>query len=393
MTRPLTGRRNPLFNHRTAGAVPVATARRPVGYGNSLHRLERKHRKRQPLPTFLLQNMAAPEINNGVFIVRERRPHTMIVISALASFILSRNQYANGDLAMILGVWHFACKSHADVKRIGTSSWREWPASGILTSDGIPAVRIGNPVALIVSCEDRLFLAVAQVSEQILCLVPATLDDDPTQQNNRCWLFKLEAICMNILGNLIHPLKPSIVQACLIIEVDPASRAARESDVHNPSTCSNCTPAVSIDASNGKHVLEHMGGHVLFNAIPRDVQQCYAARQINGVRSACGNPIHLNMAAAAVAKESSLYKVPDKVPPVEYKTSATVTGIKGMRAKWDNHFKFLKHRNLKEKSQRSPLVISEAHSLRIALYYIIADSVRLKRDATAMAQTEGLDAN
>ncbi|KAJ7479249.1 hypothetical protein FB451DRAFT_1451164 [Mycena latifolia] len=47
-------------------------------------------------------------------VVRERRPHP--IVGAMASFILSRNRYANGDLAMILG-WHFASKSHIDVKR------------------------------------------------------------------------------------------------------------------------------------------------------------------------------------------------------------------------------------------------------------------------------------
>ncbi|KAJ7939688.1 hypothetical protein B0H13DRAFT_2300386 [Mycena leptocephala] len=29
-----------------------------------------------------------------------------------------RNQYASGDLALPLGIWHFACKSHIDVKRV-----------------------------------------------------------------------------------------------------------------------------------------------------------------------------------------------------------------------------------------------------------------------------------
>ncbi|KAJ7206105.1 hypothetical protein GGX14DRAFT_644132 [Mycena pura] len=48
-----------------------------------------------------------------------------IQISAVSAFIISRNRYANGDLAMILGIWLFACKSHIDIKgtyrRLGTS--------------------------------------------------------------------------------------------------------------------------------------------------------------------------------------------------------------------------------------------------------------------------------
>ncbi|KAJ7183909.1 hypothetical protein C8R46DRAFT_1159212 [Mycena filopes] len=61
--------------------------------------------------------MSAPRVK-GVFVVRKRRPHPMIQVSAIASFIISRNRYANGDLAMILGLWHIACKSHVDVKRV-----------------------------------------------------------------------------------------------------------------------------------------------------------------------------------------------------------------------------------------------------------------------------------
>ncbi|KAJ7693502.1 hypothetical protein B0H16DRAFT_1751478 [Mycena metata] len=63
----------------------------------------------------LTEFMAVPRVK-GVFTVRERRPHPMIQVSAIASFIVSRNRYANGDLAMILGIWHFACKSHVDLK-------------------------------------------------------------------------------------------------------------------------------------------------------------------------------------------------------------------------------------------------------------------------------------
>ena len=71
----------------------------------------------------------------GVFIVKKRRPHptvsffyqfwrfdvltiSQVQVGAISSFILSRNHFANGDLAMALGVWHFAAKSHIDVKRV-----------------------------------------------------------------------------------------------------------------------------------------------------------------------------------------------------------------------------------------------------------------------------------
>ncbi|KAJ7751341.1 hypothetical protein B0H16DRAFT_1691293 [Mycena metata] len=41
-----------------------------------------------------------------------------IQVAAISSFIVSRNQYVTGDLALPLGIWHFACKSHVDVKRV-----------------------------------------------------------------------------------------------------------------------------------------------------------------------------------------------------------------------------------------------------------------------------------
>ncbi|KAJ7194278.1 hypothetical protein GGX14DRAFT_378101, partial [Mycena pura] len=41
-----------------------------------------------------------------------------IQVAAISSFILSLNQYASGDLVLPFGIWHFACESHIDVKRV-----------------------------------------------------------------------------------------------------------------------------------------------------------------------------------------------------------------------------------------------------------------------------------
>ncbi|KAJ7883176.1 hypothetical protein B0H14DRAFT_3082456 [Mycena olivaceomarginata] len=65
----------------------------------------------------LTEAMAAPR-KNGVVVVRKRRPHPVIQVGAISSFVLSRNRYASGDLALPLALWHFACKSHVDVKRV-----------------------------------------------------------------------------------------------------------------------------------------------------------------------------------------------------------------------------------------------------------------------------------
>jgi len=41
-----------------------------------------------------------------------------IQVGAISSMVLGRNRYANAYLAMNLSIWHFACKSHVDVKRV-----------------------------------------------------------------------------------------------------------------------------------------------------------------------------------------------------------------------------------------------------------------------------------
>ncbi|KAJ6550402.1 hypothetical protein DFH09DRAFT_1501362 [Mycena vulgaris] len=66
---------------------------------------------------YLTEMMAGPA-EGGVIKVRRRRPHTTIQVGAISSFVLARNRYANGYLALALAVWQFACKSHVDEKRI-----------------------------------------------------------------------------------------------------------------------------------------------------------------------------------------------------------------------------------------------------------------------------------
>jgi hypothetical protein len=101
---------------------------------------------------------------------------------------------------------------------------------------GAPSLRIGNPFAVLVRCEGLIVLAVAQVNRlkfagrddlnelplhllvdptarvdsQILRLLPATLDDDPTQVHDWCWSLQMEASCDNISGQHVHPVNPSV---------------------------------------------------------------------------------------------------------------------------------------------------------------------------------------
>ncbi|KAN0138828.1 hypothetical protein V8E53_003216 [Lactarius tabidus] len=92
---------------------------------------------------------------------------------------------------------------------------------------GMPSLHISNPIAVLVQCKNLVVLAVAQINQlkfagkdnlselpihlladptakvdlQILCLVPATLNDDPTQ---------MEALCDNIPGQGVHLINPSL---------------------------------------------------------------------------------------------------------------------------------------------------------------------------------------
>ncbi|KAJ7688947.1 hypothetical protein B0H17DRAFT_937725, partial [Mycena rosella] len=44
----------------------------------------------------------------GQVIVKKTRPHPIIQVGAISSFITSRNRYASGDLGLLLGLWLFA---------------------------------------------------------------------------------------------------------------------------------------------------------------------------------------------------------------------------------------------------------------------------------------------
>jgi hypothetical protein len=110
--------------------------------------------------------------------------------------------------------------------------------NGLIFSDstaGAPSLRIGNPIAALVTCEEKIFLAVGQVNRivfgsqetdtvvldllpdpgtkisfQILRLLPATQDDDPDGLHDWRWGSSLEATCSDVPGNLVQPLNPTV---------------------------------------------------------------------------------------------------------------------------------------------------------------------------------------
>ncbi|KAJ7815211.1 hypothetical protein B0H13DRAFT_2242621 [Mycena leptocephala] len=83
----------------------------------SIQGLADKYQERDPFIWYMTECFCAPRVK-GEVVMRKRRPHPVIQVGALSAFIVSRNPYASGDLALPLGIWHFACKSHVDVKRV-----------------------------------------------------------------------------------------------------------------------------------------------------------------------------------------------------------------------------------------------------------------------------------
>lgn len=101
---------------------------------------------------------------------------------------------------------------------------------------GAPSLRIGNPVAILVKCNDMIVMAIAQVNRlkfasrenvlelpihlladptakvdaQIICLRPATLDDDPTQVHDWYWSSEMGSSCDNVPGHYVQPINPSV---------------------------------------------------------------------------------------------------------------------------------------------------------------------------------------
>ncbi|KAF8888940.1 hypothetical protein CPB84DRAFT_1816490 [Gymnopilus junonius] len=74
--------------------------------GFSITGLSEKYKDHAPVTWHLMEAMAGNQ-KNGV-----------VQVGTISSFIFACNHYANGDLAMALGIWHFVAKSHVNVKCI-----------------------------------------------------------------------------------------------------------------------------------------------------------------------------------------------------------------------------------------------------------------------------------
>ncbi|KAJ6505313.1 hypothetical protein C8R45DRAFT_894591 [Mycena sanguinolenta] len=83
----------------------------------TIQELAFQHQKEDPFLWYLTECFTASR-KKGQVIIKKTRPHPVIQVGAISSFIVSRNQYASGELGLPLGIWLFACQAHVDVKRV-----------------------------------------------------------------------------------------------------------------------------------------------------------------------------------------------------------------------------------------------------------------------------------
>ncbi|KAF8144094.1 hypothetical protein K438DRAFT_1910977 [Mycena galopus ATCC 62051] len=83
----------------------------------TLDSLGAQYQEEDPFLWYLTECFSASR-NKGKVVVKKTRPHPIIQVGAISSFIVCRNQYASGELAFALGIWLFASQAHVDIKRV-----------------------------------------------------------------------------------------------------------------------------------------------------------------------------------------------------------------------------------------------------------------------------------
>ncbi|KAJ7697092.1 hypothetical protein B0H16DRAFT_1350278 [Mycena metata] len=83
----------------------------------TIDELARQYKTEDEFLWWLTECMAGSR-KNGKVVVKKTRPHPVIQVGAISSFITARNQYASGDLGLSIGLWLFATQAHIDVKRV-----------------------------------------------------------------------------------------------------------------------------------------------------------------------------------------------------------------------------------------------------------------------------------
>ena len=102
------------------------------------------------------------------------------------------------------------------------------------SDDSLPSVKLNHPIASVLKCESRLFICIGEVNNltldskhvdqilidvlleplavvgfQLLYIVPADCDDDPSLQNDWRWSFR-RGTSYQVPGRLVEPVNPSI---------------------------------------------------------------------------------------------------------------------------------------------------------------------------------------
>ncbi|KAF7344645.1 hypothetical protein MVEN_01624700 [Mycena venus] len=197
-------------------------------------------------------------------------------------------------------------------------------------------------------------------------------------------------------------------KACFLCEHDTNGRSI---DTEPQKICPKCTPSVPLDIAHGQRILEHCAAHLLYDSsINRQHELCglcmrptpmcvFYLRRTNGKpqidwdKSTCQLKVSIRYAVAAESTSASpCSNVPvictlcgPKRPAVwKYNLEAHFRNVHqlhnpqswpmnvgitddektGLKRIWDSRQNYPRPRNLKKK--KNPLVISEAHSSRLA---------------------------
>ena len=158
----------------------------------------------------------------------------------------------------------------------------------------------------------------AKVDFQILRMVPAAQDDDPSDEYDWCWSQAMEVACHDVPGRLICMVNPGIIihepgkpmylfkslallvlagylhrhlspcninsvpivkctlyfpyrfkgKACFLIEGSEGDTIGEEG-----SLCTKCGPRTSLDRMNAQCIIEHMATHILYDPTIRSHPQ------------------------------------------------------------------------------------------------------------------------
>ncbi|KAH9004151.1 hypothetical protein EDB86DRAFT_3208354 [Lactarius hatsudake] len=274
----------------------------------------------------------------------------------------------------------------------------------ITSSDGVlgaPSLRIGNPIAILVRCEGLVVLAVAQVNRlkfagkddlnelpihlladptakvdsQILRLVPATLEDDPTQVHDWCWSLQMEALCDNIPGQGVHPINPSLsvqkpgkptflFESTFLnsgntiggVSRSSSSRRIFHTEAQEGHASSATCRTVRRQILMGKPIaLEHMGAHILHDA------------KLNASEERCGLCLRpASMCNIYLTKGRGVNGSSIAHFPKDGRVELSQSEKDGMKRVWGARFNQRKS-YFSKKGRKTPLAISEAHRSRLPI--------------------------